>query len=53
MNWSKSIFKEDDNNQVSNYRSIMVSSTIAKLNKTIMELKVSAWVESHNNQALG
>ena len=35
------------------YRTIMVSSTIAKLYNTIIEQKVNAWVESKNKSALG
>ena len=53
MNWIKPIYKAGDKNVVSNYRTIMVSSTIAKLYSTIMEQKISAWAESHNIRALG
>ena len=37
---------------MSNYRTIMVSSNIAKLYSTITEQKVRAWVESQNKRAL-
>ena len=54
MNWIKPILKVGDKNKVSNYRTIMVSSTIAKLYNAIMEQKVSAhWVISQNKQELG
>ena len=53
MNWIKPIFKAGDKNQVSNYRTIMVSSTIAKLYSTIMEQKISTWAESTSKRALG
>ena len=43
MTQIKPILKVGDKNQVSNYRAIMVSSTIAKLYSTIMEQKISAW----------
>ena len=52
VNWIKPIFK-GDRNKVSNYCTIMVSSTIAMLYSTSMEQKVSAWVECPNKQALG
>ena len=53
MNWIKPIFKAGDKNQVSNYRTIMVSSTIAKLYSTIMEQKISTWAESTSKTAVG
>ena len=53
MNWIKPIFKAGDKNQVSNYRTIMVSLTIAKLYCTIMEKKISTWVESTRKRPLG
>ena len=53
MNWIKPIFKFGDKNQVSNYRTIMVSSTIAKLYRTIMEQKISTWAESTSKRELG
>ena len=40
-------------NQVSDYCTIMVISTIAKLYSVIMEQKISAWVESRNKQVIG
>ena len=53
MNWITPIFIIGDKNKVSNYRTIMVSSTIAKLYNTIMEQKISAWAESRTKQYLG
>ena len=53
MNWIKPIFKAGDKNQGSNYRTIMVSSTIAKVSSTIMEQKISTWAESTSKRALG
>ena len=53
INWIKPIFKVGDKNQVSNYRTIMVASIIAKLYRTIMEQKISAWAESTSKRALG
>ena len=53
MNLIKPIFKARDKNQVSNYRTIMVSSTIAKLYNTIMKQKMSTWVESTSKRELG
>ena len=38
--------KQEIKYKVSNYGTIMVSSTIAKLYSTIMEQKVSAWAKS-------
>ena len=38
---NKPIFKAGDKNQVSNYCTIMVSSTIVKLYSTIIEQKIS------------
>ena len=52
MNWIKPNFKARDKNQLSNYRTIMVSSTIAKLYSIIMEHKL-AWVERKKNKHLG
>ena len=48
MNWIKPIFKVGDKNQVSNYRTI-----IAILYSTIMEQKISTWVESTIKRVLG
>ena len=53
MNWIKPIFKFGDKNQVSNYRTIMVSSTMAKLYSTIMEQTISTWAESTSKISLG
>ena len=53
MNWIKPIFKSGDKNQVSNYRTIMGSSTTANLYSTIMEQKISTWAESTSKRALG
>ena len=53
MNWIKPIFKAGDKNQVSNYHTIIVSSTIAKLCSTIMEQKISTWAKSTSKRALG
>ena len=43
MNLIKTIFKERENNQVSNYHTIMIVSTIAKLYSTMMEKRIIAW----------
>ena len=43
MNWIEPKFKARNKNQVSNYRTIMVSSTIAILYSTI-----NAWTKSQN-----
>ena len=53
MNWIKPIFEVGNKNQVSNYRTIMMSSTIARLYSTIMKQKVSGWAKCLNKQALG
>ena len=53
MNWIKPIFKAGDKNQVSNYRTIMVSSSIAKLYSALMEQMISTWAESTSKRALG
>ena len=53
MSWIKPNFNARDKHQLSNYLTIMVSPTIAKLCSTIMEHKVSAWVGNQNKQALG
>ena len=38
---------------VSNYQTIMVSSSMAKLYNIIMEQKFSSWVEHRHKQAFG
>ena len=42
-NWVQSLHKGGDKNSVTNYRTIMVSSTLAKLFTTVLEMKISSW----------
>ena len=42
-----------DKNQVSNYHTIIVRSTTAKIYSIIIEQKVSAWVQSQNKRKFG
>ena len=45
--------KVGDMNQVSHYGTIMLSSTMGKLDSTIMEQKISALAENRNKGAIG
>ena len=49
-NWIMPIFQARDKNQVSNYRMIMVNSTITQLYNTIIEQMIIAWAEIKNKQ---
>ena len=52
MNCIKPICKVADKSQVSDYRTIMGSSTIAKLYSTIMQQKVSDWAEKQKQMSI-
>lgn len=52
-NWLKPIYKGGDRNQLTNYRTIMVGSTMAKLFSTIIENKLSLWAEFNKKRAVG
>jgi hypothetical protein len=47
------IFKNGDRNIPSNYRTIMISSILAKLYGIILENKIILWLESHGKRAKG
>jgi hypothetical protein len=47
------IFKNGDKNIPSNYRTIMISSILAKLYGIILEKKISIWLESHGKRDKG
>ena len=47
------IFKNGDRNIPSNYRTIMISSILAKLYGIILEKKISIWLESHGKISKG
>jgi hypothetical protein len=53
--WTKSlivpIFKSGDKSNPSNYRTIMISPILSKLYGSILENKVSIWLESHRKRA--
>jgi hypothetical protein len=55
--WTKSpivpIFKNGDRNIPSNYRTIMISLTLANLYGIILEKKISLWLESHSKRDKG
>ena len=53
MNWIKQIHKGEDKNLVSNYSTIMVSSVMTKLNRTITTQRTSLWAEHRHKKALG
>ena len=52
-NWIKPLHKGGDVDNVSNYRTIMVGSIMAKLFGCIMEMKISEWAELNNKRAHG
>eukprot|EP00249_Psilotum_nudum_P014414 c24809_g1_i1 orf=143-907(+) len=52
-NWIKPIYKGGDRNQLTNYRTIMICSTLAKLYSTIIETKLSKWAEKEKKRAIG
>ena len=52
-NWIKPLFKWGDTKEASNYCTIMVGSIMAKLFGCVMEMKLSAWVESNNKRPHG
>lgn len=52
-NWIQPLFKGGDRNLLTNYRTIMVSSAMAKLFSTILEMQLSKWAESNNKRAHG
>jgi hypothetical protein len=45
------IFKNEDRNIPSNYRTIMISPILVKLYGIILEKKISLWLESHGKRA--
>lgn len=47
-NWIKPIHKTGERSIASNYRTIMVGSTMAKLFGTVMENKISSWTEENS-----
>jgi hypothetical protein len=47
------IFKNGDRNISSNYRTIIITSILAKLYGIILEKKISLWLESHSKRAKG
>jgi hypothetical protein len=47
------IFKNEDRNISSNYRTIMISLILAKLYGIILEKKIILWLESHSKRAKG
>jgi hypothetical protein len=47
------IFKNGDRNIPSSYRTIMISSILAKLYGIILEKKIRFWLESHGKRAKG
>jgi hypothetical protein len=47
------IFKNGDKNIPSNYRTIMISPILAKLDGIILEKKISIWVEIHGKRVKG
>jgi hypothetical protein len=47
------IFKNGDRNIPSNYRTIMISSILAKIYGIILENKIILWLESHSKRAKG
>ena len=49
----QSLHKEGDRNSLTNYRTIMVSSIMAKLFSTILEMRPRKWAEDHNKRAYG
>jgi hypothetical protein len=55
--WTQSlivpIFKSGDKSNPSNYRTIMISPILAKLYGSILEKKISIWLESHGKRAKG
>ena len=48
VNWIKPNHKRGEKNLVSNYRTIMVNSVMAKLYTIIMEQKISSCIEHHH-----
>jgi hypothetical protein len=46
------IFKNEDRNIPSNYRTIMISPILAKLYGIILEKKISLWLESHGKKLM-
>ena len=50
-NWIKPIHKIGERSIPSNYRTIMVGSTMAKLFGTVMENKIISWVEENSKRA--
>ena len=52
-NWIQPLYKGGDRNLLTNYCTIMVSSTMAKIFNTILEIQLSKWAEKHNKRAHG
>ena len=52
-NWIQPLFKGGDRNLLTNYRTIMICSAMAKLFSTILEIQLSQWAESDNKRAYG
>lgn len=52
-NWVQPFFKGGDFNVVPNYRTIMVSTTLAKLVSIVLETKISTWAEEAHKRAIG
>ena len=52
-NWIQPLHKGGDRNLLTNYRTIMVSSIMAKLFSTILKMQLSKWAEDHNKRAYG
>ena len=52
-NWVRALFKGGDRNLLTNYRTIMVSSCMAKLFGSIIEKDLSTWAEYNGKRAIG
>lgn len=49
-NWVQTLFKGGDKNSVTNYRTMMLSSTLAKLFSIVLETKISTWAQEANKR---
>jgi hypothetical protein len=47
------IFKRGDKNNLSNYRTLIISPLLAKLYGIILEKKINVWLEIHEKMAIG
>ena len=52
-NWIKEIYKGGDHESLTNYRTTVVSSTMAKLFSTLLETTLSAWAKKTHKRAKG